>query len=193
MGKKTRMILRILFNSGIAVICTLLLGLLFTGWDVFIYRNTTYEFVACGILGSTFFFSLGESVADSLALLFLLFVAQCVLITKSFRSTFFAHDIAFFILVSVAIYFHFTYIHKPRRLNKILEPLVLAALMALAFLAALFSLHLMHGVVLSLEQLKDVILPVMQNGFLIGFGIGLGILFVEMNALEKIRNRIASP
>lgn len=181
---------RVLANSVVALTTCLVMGVIFNGWSVFSFHSTAFQFVIYGTLGSLFFFSLKASRRDSLALLLVLFLVQTSLITRYHSSVFFLRDVIFFLAVSVATYIFFIYFHRPGQRDKWLEPLILAVLFALSFFVALVALHVFKGVFLSFEQLRFVIVPVMENGFLIGLGIGLGIVLVEIGALNWLRKKV---
>ncbi|HEY6952909.1 MAG TPA: hypothetical protein VI758_10910 [Bacteroidota bacterium] len=181
---------KVIVNSVVAIVACLLVGIAFHGWSVFNPQSAAFEFVLFGSLGSLFFFSLKANRRQSFAVLLVLFFIQSSLITKSYFSVYLLRDAVFFLAVSGATYLFFIYFHRPALRDKWLEPLILAVVFALSFFIALVALHVFRGIFLSLEQLRFVIIPVMENGFLIGLGIGLGIVLVEIDLLQWLRTRI---
>jgi hypothetical protein len=179
-------------DSIVGVISCLFIGFVFHGWQIFNSANPAFEFLIAGVLGSLFFFTLKVRVRDAFALLVVLFFLNSSLITKSFASSFFFRDLLFFAAVSCSVYVYFVYFYRSKKQERRIGPLILSTLFSLSFLVALILLHGIHGVPFSTEDIRFVIIPVVKDGFLIGLGIGIGILIVDAGLLAKIREQVVS-
>lgn len=185
----------VLTNSFISVVCSLLLGVAFNGLEVFVPQSTAFEFVVYGILGSLFFFTLRINVRNAFAILLILLFVNVGLVNKSWGSVFLIRDVIFFFVVSASIYFFFVFFYRPMRQDKKLEPLIFATVYGLAFLVSWFLLHLTFNAFRKMDSFEEVrfsLVPLLENGFLIGLGVGLGILIVDLRLVEKILERFST-
>jgi hypothetical protein len=170
-------------NSVIAITVCLLVGMLFNGIDVFKTRSTAFEFVVYGTLSSLFFFVLKVSRRDSLALLLVLLFVNIGLVSHSFRTIYFMRDILYFAADSVSVYLFFTYFYREGKKSTFLMPLLLASFLGIAFDLSWSLLHFLRGgfrVFGGSSELFYFLYIVGRNGFLIGLGVGLGILVVDL-------------
>lgn len=177
----TNIISEIFCKSLVSVFFCLILGVAFYQWLLFNIHYPSFQIVLYGILGSLFFFSLQVNVRNSFALLLVMFVVQSGLLTRSFRLGLLTRDIVFVAAVGASIYLYFIAFYRRTLQLRHLHPLVLGTMFVLAFSLATVILELIERRIpgLSGGRLLWALQINAINGFLIGLGIGVGILMID--------------
>lgn len=169
----------IVLRSCIALACCVALGMVFYGWHILQSTNHAFAFVMYGIMGSVFFFALRyTNRTTALALLFAMFIIQGGLVTRSLTNSFILRDIVFITTLGIAIYLFWANYYSRRSGIVFLHPVVLGALLAALNLLGMTLLRYIERIApdSNLPEFLFWIFPVVSADFLIGFGIGLGIV-----------------
>ncbi len=180
MHTDTNITSEIFCKSLVSIFFCLILGVVFYQWSLFNIHYTSFQIVVYSILGSLFFFSLQINVRNSFALLLVLFVLQCGLLTRSFRLGVLTRDTVFAAAVGASIYLYFASFYRRTIQLRHLHPLVLGTMFVLAFSLATLILELIERPSRLWETRLLWALQINAiNGFLVGLGIGLGILMID--------------
>jgi hypothetical protein len=179
-------------RSLVSILCSLILGFIFYRWSIFRWNFPSFQIVAFAIVGSLFFFTLRIHKRNAFALLLVLFVIQAGLLTSSQRFSILLSNLVFYVAIAAALFIFFvTFYRKTAKLRN-LHPLVLATLSALAFAVATVIMELIEGGVsmMSGAQMLSIVRFNSTNGFLVGLGIGLGILIVDKGYVALAGNTL---
>jgi hypothetical protein len=171
----------ILCKSLVSLFFCLILGAAVYQSLVFSLHSPSFQIVLYGLIGSLFFFSLQINVRNSFALLLVMFVLQTGLLTRSSRLVYLARDALFVGAVGAALYIFFvSFYRSPLQLRR-LHPLVLGTIFVLSFSVATGLLELIAELPngFSMKRLLWALQINAVNGFLVGLGIGLGILMID--------------
>ena len=172
----------VLLHTLVASLCCLAVGFIFYQFDVFNYYHPALQFLIFGFTGSLFFFSLRElGWRTAFALLFAATVAHAGLLTRALEHGTLMRDIATFASLAAAValfYYKFYRGHDPKRL---VNPLLLGGLWASTNLGFMALVGVSKGYFVNIPLLSVPLslLPMVQYGFLVGLGVGIGILAAE--------------
>lgn len=177
----------VLGRSLVSIACCFVIGLIVFQWRVFNPYFWTSQLITFGIIGSVFFYTLRVNRRNAFAVLLVLFVVQFGLLFRHIQFATLLRDFIFFVTLAAALYVFFVgfYVKTVRFRN--LQPLVLATLFAIAFSIATLVLGLLdetffHPLV---SSLSEAILTNAKYEFLVGLGIGLGILLLDNGYVHR--------
>jgi hypothetical protein len=121
---------------------------------------------------------------NAFAALLVLFVMDSAFITHATRLMYLLRDLIIIGALSAAIYFFYQYFYNKNPKERWLEPLILSALVATFSLIATFILVLINNT-LNIVTFQWIYY-IAKLYFLIGLGIGIGIILTEESYSEKI-------
>ena len=149
----------------------------------------SFEIVAYSVIGSLFFFSLQINVRNSFALLLAMFVLQSGLLTRSSHWQWLVRDATFIAAVGGSLYVYYNSFYRRTAQLRSILPLVLGTIFVLAFSLATAIVGLMEWQAIGLlgPRLWSAVQLNAVNGFVIGLGIGLGILMIDNGYLTLAR------
>jgi hypothetical protein len=178
MDAPTRHARFILSRSLIAVLCSILVGLIRYGTVVFNYQDHRFAFVVVGLAGALFFFTHQRlGIRSALALGFVCTIVNSALLTKRLFSSLVFYDILSFSLLFLALYVFRETVYRKRIFHPLFNPIVLGSLMGLgAFLTSLTWIFLHGG--LGDGRILSVLHANLAD-FFIGLGIGIGIYLAD--------------
>jgi hypothetical protein len=176
------MLYSILQKSFVSALVCLLAGVVIYGLSVFDVHRPTFQFVSTGILGSLFFFTLRQAgIRHALLVLFLFFVIMTGLLTNGYLHGTLMRDALYVAAVGITLFLFSSRIYRKDHPDQWLSPIILGALMGAVML--LTTLLLILGRHLPLDvQLTSLfrgIWPVVVMNFVIGLGLGTGIVVCE--------------
>jgi hypothetical protein len=154
------------------------------GGQVFHRTNWAFLFIAFGTIGSVFFHTLRFSIRNALATLLFVSLIISVLVLRSHK-IYSIRDILVTIASASSMYIYFTAIYNQPKRRMYTEPLVLAALFAISNFFAFLMFALLEGLVRNFSGLW--VYGIFKQWFLIGLGIGIGIILTEQPVSEKLR------
>ena len=172
----------VLLHTSVATLCCLAVGFIFYQFDVFNIYHPALSFLVLGLTGSLFFFTLRElGWRTAWALLFAALVAHTGLLTRALEHGTLMRDIGTFAGLALAValfYYKFYRGHDPKRL---VNPLLLGGLWASTNLVFMALVGVIRGYFINTPFLSVPwgLLPMVQYGFLVGLGVGIGILVAE--------------
>ncbi len=171
----------VLGRSLVSIACCFVVGLIVFQLRVFNLYFWTSQLIMFGIIGSVFFYTMRINRRNAFAVLLVMFVLQFGLLFRHTQAIMLLRDIVYFSTLGAALYIFFVsfYIKSVRYRN--LHPLVLATLFALAFSIATLVLGLLDEMLFHplRYSLSEAILTNAKYEFLVGLGIGLGILLLD--------------
>ena len=124
------------------------------------------------------------NIQNAFAALLVLIVMNSAFITHATSLTYLLRDLIIICALSAAIYFFHQYFYNKSQKGRWLEPLILSALVATFSLVATFILVLINYT-LNIVTFQWIYY-IAKLYFLIGLGIGIGILLTEEPYSEKI-------
>jgi hypothetical protein len=160
------------------------IGYIFYQSRIFNHRASVFSIPVYGLIGSIFFYSLRVNVKNALATLLVLFVMNSALITHATRLTYLLRDLFIIGTLSAAIYFFYQYFYNKNPKERWLEPLILSALVATFALVATSILVIINKAINTVTF--QWIYYIAKLYFLIGLGIGIGIILTEEPYSKKI-------
>ena len=184
MTRSGNVIREIAFRSFISILFCTLFGYIFWKGSVLNRHHTASEYIVFGGIGSVFFQSLRYNPRNAFAALFVLSLTVPVVIMRE-TGVYFVRDVLVAIASGSALYLYFSNFYDREKSRKFTEPLVLAVLFAVCNFAVFLSLVLIEGreKMITLFWAYEVI----KQWFLIGLGIGIGIILTERPYAERIR------
>ena len=186
--KNTETIIKdIAFRTFISVLfCTVFGYIFWAGW-VFNHRHTAFLYIAIGTIGSLFFYTLRYGFRKALGTLQVSSLIFSFLIMRSWGLYSLRN---FLVIVTSAsiLYIYFKVFYGLSYWQKILEPLILGMLFAIGNLLAFMLLVFIGNGKIYFSFLWAF--GVMEQYFLIGLGIGIGIIITENPYSKYIHARI---
>ncbi|MFI5251321.1 MAG: hypothetical protein ACHQQQ_02720 [Bacteroidota bacterium] len=174
----------IVLKTLVSVLCCAILGYIFYRGDLFNRSLHHFDFIAFGIIGSVFFHTLRFSVRNAFAVLLSAALIVTVLLERAHGR--YALGIVLNTVTSaLAIYLFFIFIYNSQGKKKLVELLNLALLFAVLNLFANLLIVLIFGNPQRISALWT--LQWIRHWFLIGLGIGVGIVVTEKSIPEKLR------
>lgn len=177
----------VLGRSLVSIACCFVVGLIVFQGRVFNSYFWTSQLIMFGIVGSVFFYSLRINRRNAFAVLLVLFVMQFGLLFRHIQPIMLLRDIVYFSTLGVALYIFFVSFYTKTVKHRNLQPLVLATLFALAFAAATLLLDILDEALFHapIYIRTDAVLTNAKFEFLVGLGIGLGILLLDNGYVHK--------
>jgi hypothetical protein len=176
------MLRSILQKSFVTALVCLLAGIIIYGLRVFDIHRPTFQFVSTGILGSLFFFTLRQAgVRHAFLVLLLFYVIMTGLLTNGYRHGMLLHDAVYVAAVGIALFLFSSRIYHRDDPHQWISPIILGALMGAVMLLATLLLALgghLPGDVPLLSVFRGIG-PVVIMNFVIGLGLGTGIIMCE--------------
>jgi hypothetical protein len=185
MNAKSNYITEIAIRTLVSFICCLLIGYIFYQSRIFNRFANASSIPVFGFIGSIFFYSMRVNIKNAFAVLLVLFVMNSAFITHATRLPYLLRDLFNIGALSAAIYIFHQYFYNKSQKERWLEPLILSALVATFTLAVTFILVIMNKVVNVVTFYW--IYSIAKLYFLIGLGIGIGIMLSEEPYSDKIR------
>lgn len=179
----------IAFRTFISILCCTILGFIFWKGSVFYRYHSAFQFIAYGTMGSIFFYTLRFGVKNALAALLIALVVLSFLVMES-RGLYFVRDLSVAITMSSSLYIYFTIFHNRTKLSKLTEPFILAMLFSISNLILYLILD---SITFKIPITLAWVYQVTKHFFLIGLGIGIGIILTEEPYLKKIRGMFCNP
>ena len=179
----------IVFRSMISFLCCITVGFVRYGTAIFSFWDHRFAIVAFGIIGSLFFFSLVKlERKHALFILFVLFMVNSLVLTKSFQHKFLFGDLLSVGALACAVYLFYLFVYSQDNVAHLFSPVILGALVGLlVFAARMFYVAI---TVLSGQRLFDFsfaleILRGVAVEFFVGLGIGIGILVSRLSLVNR--------
>jgi hypothetical protein len=176
------MLRSILQKSLVTALVGLLAGIIIYGLPVFDIHRTTFQFVSTGILGSLFFFTLRQAgMRHALLVLFLFYVIMTGLLTNGYRHGMLLRDAVYVAAVGITLFLFSSRIYRKDQPHQWISPIILGALMGAVMLVATLLLALgrqLPGDVRLINVFRGIG-PVVVMNFIIGLGLGTGIIVSE--------------
>jgi hypothetical protein len=165
------------------VICTLFAYIFWQGL-VFHRHHTVFLCIAYGTIGSLFFYTLRYSLRNALGTLLVSTMAFSFLVMRSsgLRSL---RDVLLAIAAAGVLYLYFKIFYRQTQQQRYLEPLILAMLFAVGNCIVFIIMTCLYG--LGSHITFWWAFDVLKQWFIIGLGIGIGILLTEEPTWRKIR------
>jgi hypothetical protein len=176
------MLRSILQKSLITSLTCILAGIIVYGFGVFEIHRTTFQFISTGVLASLVFFTLREAgTRHALLVLLLFFVIMTGLLTNGYRHGMLLRDAVYVAAVGVTLFLFSSRIYREDSPRQWLSPIILGALMGAVMLLATLLLALVTPLVREapLAALFPRIWPVVVMNFVVGLGLGTGIVICE--------------
>ena len=179
----------ILFRSMISLLCCMMIGFMRYGVSIFNVYDHRFAIIAFGFIGSMFFFALVKlEIRHALFILFVLFFANSILLTKSFQHKYLYGDLLSVGTLAAAIYLFYCFVYLRSRLTNIFSPLILGVLVGLTAFGEriIYSLLFRRPVWFTFDF--SSILAILHGTaveFFVGLGIGVGILVTSFSVINK--------
>ena len=187
MRSNAAIIAAILGRSLVSIACCLVIGLIIFQGRVTSSYFWTSQIVMYAVIGSIFFFSMRVNKRNAFAVLLVLFVVQEGLLFRTIRLPLLLRDGIFFAALAAALYvFYVSFYTKAGRFRN-LHPLVLATLFAIAFSLGTLVLGILDSILFHpmTLNLADAIFTNARFDFLVGLGIGTGVLLLDKGYVDK--------
>jgi hypothetical protein len=175
---------RLFLQALIPILCSILLGFILFGADVFTPSNSTYQFVLTPVIASIFYFLLVlGNQRNAYAGLFVLFVLTLFMThSTSGGAIYIVRDILYFAAIAGAIYLYFKYFSKHAHLNAFYSAITLAGLYAATYVVT-SEINLAIVRLLVSGALPETVVSMATTaaffGVFIGFAVGGGIMIAE--------------
>jgi hypothetical protein len=152
---------------------------------IFNRHSGVFSIPAYGLIGSMFFYTLRKNMRNAFTVLLVLTVMNSALITHATRILYLVRDLMIISALSSAIFLFYRSFYNKNPKERWLEPLILSALVATFSLIATGVLVLLNNALSTITF--RWIFSITKLYFLIGLGIGLGILLTEEQYRKTIR------
>ncbi|MCX6134540.1 MAG: hypothetical protein NTU47_12060 [Ignavibacteriales bacterium] len=177
----------VLGRSLVSIACCFVVGLIVFQSRVFHPYFWTSQLIMFGIAGSLFFHTLRINRRNAFAVLLVVFVVTIGLLFRHLQPVMILRDSIFYATLAGVLYAFFTvfYVKSVRLRN--LQPLVLATLFAIAFSIATVFLGFLDETFFRpvASSLFEAVLTNAKYQFLVGLGIGLGILLLDIGYVHR--------
>jgi len=184
MSAKPNYLTEIVVRSLISLVCCIVIVYIFYQSRIFNRHASTFSIPVEGLVGSIFFYSLRINIKNAFAALLVLFVIDSAFISHTTRLTYLLWDLFYIGALIVAIYTFYQFFYNKSQNERWLEPLILSALVATFTLVAALILVIINN---SLNVVTlQWIYYIAKIYFLIGLGIGIGIILTEEPYSDKI-------
>lgn len=177
----------VLGRSLVSIACCFVVGLIVFQWRVFNLYFWTSQLIMFGIIGSVFFYTLRINRRNAFAVLLVLFVVQFGLLFRHIQPAMLVRDVIYFTTLGAVLYVFFISFYTKTVRYRNLQPLVLATLFAIGFAIATLALGFLDSVLF--HPLRSNLLYAIETNtkyeFLVGLGIGLGVLLLDNGYVHK--------
>jgi len=175
------------FRTFVSVLFCIAFAYIFWSGAIFNHRHTAFLTIAIGTISSLFFYSLRFGLRNALAVLLCVSLIFTFLIMRSWGLYSLRNFLVIITSVSVT-YLYFKVFYGQSKSYKLLEPLILAMLFAVGnlFIFTVMVLIVAGKVTFTFQWVFEV----MEQFFLIGLGIGIGVIVTEEPYSKIIRARI---
>jgi hypothetical protein len=175
------------FRTFVSVFFCATFAYIFFSEAIFNHRHSAFLSIAIGTIGSLFFYALRFGLRNALTVLLCVSLIFTFLIMRSWGLYTLRNFLVIITSVSV-IYLYFKVFYSQSKWQKLLEPLILAMLFAVGnlFIFTVMVLIVSGKVVFSFRWVFEV----MEQFFLIGLGVGIGVIITEEPYSKIIRARI---
>jgi hypothetical protein len=177
------------FRTFVAALCCVILGLIFFQLRVLGPQGGYFRLVSFGIIGAVTFFMLRSRFPGFTAgAVFVLFFIEVMFYSKSLGTPRIITDgYTFAVPVASSMIFMRWFYRKPGRripVNPVVFGVIAGAAELLAFVVWLLALY-RHWPDPRFTDILVTVIDRLRTGFVMGFGLGLGILVAEHVTLEK--------
>ncbi|HTY39370.1 MAG TPA: hypothetical protein VMH23_19795 [Bacteroidota bacterium] len=181
MQSNAAVVATILGKSLVSFVCCFIVGLVIFQGGVFHPQFWQSQIVMFSIAGSIFFYTLRVSRRNAFAVLLVLFVVSFGLLFRQNGLLRLAGDFLFFAALASALYGFFELFYTKTVTHRNLQPLVLATMFAILFAFATVLVSLLYSAVghKVTTSIFDSALANAKYEFLVGLGIGIGILLID--------------
>lgn len=187
MRSNAAIVVTVLGRSLVSIACCFVVGLIVFQGRVFHPYFWTSQLIMFAIIGSVFFYTLRINRRNAFAVLLVLFVVQFGLLFRDLRPVMLMRNFIFFATLAAVLYIFFIGFYTKTVKYRNLQPLVLATLFAIAFSIATLILGLLDETFLRplVSSLFEAIITNAKYEFLVGLGIGLGILLLDNGYVHR--------
>ena len=177
--RQLRIIQQILFHSVIPIACSTAIGFLFYRWNVFNPHYPTFQFVESAALASIFYYSLTYlRLRNAFAALLVLFLLE-LLVTRSTRPMYVLRDLLHTGGIATAVILYYRQLRSNSGLKGQYFGLVLSGILGVCTIVAwsiqLFLVEFVFIKHQSIDLTRFISLAAFY-GFLVGLGVGVGIV-----------------
>ena len=174
-------------RSLVSIACCFAVGLIVFQSRVFHPYFWTSQLIMFGIAGSLFFYTLRINRRNAFAVLLVLFVVTFGLFFRDLRMVMILRDLLFYATLAATLYAFFVGFYTKTVRYRNLQPLVLATLFAITFSIATLVLGLLDESFFRpvVPNLFEAILTNAKYEFLVGLGIGLGVLLLDNGYVRR--------
>jgi hypothetical protein len=183
----------VLGRSLVSIACCFIVGLVIFQSKVFHPFFWSSQLLVFSVVGSVFFYSLRINRRNAFAVLLVMYVIQAGLIFRHIQPAMQLANAVFFLTLGATLYVFFVSFYTKSVNYRNLQPLVLATLFAIAFSLATLVIGFLDGVVFRLpvsSSLADAVFANARYEFLVGLGIGLGVLLLDNGYVAKAESYI---
>jgi hypothetical protein len=184
MNTKPNSFAEITIRAFVSLLFCLVIGYVLYTSLIFNRYSGLFSIPVYGIIGSIFFYTLRVNIKNALSALLVLIVMNSALITHATRLAYLMRDLSIISALSAAIYIFYRFFYNKNQNERWLEPLILSALVATFSLIATLILVLANNAMNAVTF--RWLYSVTKLYFIIGLGIGLGMILTE----EQYRNTI---
>ena len=184
----SNMLRSIVSRSLIAAIICVLVGFLVYEGQVVNIRLATFQFVSTGVIGSTFFFTYRfGGIRPAFVLLLISFFLMTGLLTHGYRNHVLDRDAFYIGGIGATMYLFGSRIYKQGNRLQWLSPIILGGLLGAFMLIITCLLVLIKGAPDNISFFGYMLRswPIAGMEFMIGLGLGLGIVVTEFFAIGK--------
>jgi hypothetical protein len=182
-----------LLHAFVPVLCSIVIGYIFFGEEVFNRFHTTFQFVITPVVASVFYFLLVlGSERNAYAGLIVLFFLT-LLTTRSTTAVYIVRDAFYVAAIAAAVLVYFRYFKRADQINFLYTAITLAGLYAVIYILA----QEIHGALLQVSgvnagrgDMNGTRAVFAFYGIAIGFAVGAGItlgekVFGTLNGVQK--------
>jgi hypothetical protein len=184
---------RVVIPAAVSYVCVLVIGFALHGARIFNSLTPAFAFVVYGLVFSAFLFFYRYQERNAFALLLALYLFNEVAVNHAVGYGLFGRDLIYFSLLMVASVFYVRFFDRSRAWNHYLAPLVLGFLFFVAIFAGLIILYFWWRLNRSLsfvEYLKASMAVYVPSVFLVGVGIGIGVLLDGRGVIHQAQERL---
>jgi hypothetical protein len=178
----------VLGRSLVSIACCFIVGLIVFQSRLFLPYFWTSGLIMFSIAGSLFFYTLRINQRNAFAVLLVLFVVTFGLFFRHLEPVKILRILVFYATLAATLYTFFVGFYTKTVRYRNLQPLVLATLFAIAFSIATLILGLLDETYFRsvVSSLFEAVLTNAKYEFLVGLGIGLGILLLDNGYVHRV-------
>ncbi|MCU0342552.1 MAG: hypothetical protein MUF28_01880 [Ignavibacterium sp.] len=178
---KSNKIYQIILMTFFGMIGCILVGFIFYNSSIFIFTNTSSQFLTVGLYGSIFFCLLEyKNLREQLFGMGIILILQLSIFTgKSLSISFVIRDIIYLGSIFISIKLYHQFIKRNKKIKVYLRSLALVLFLGLTYTVSIITVFLINAN--AGFPPFDLIYSIARIGVLIGLGIGLGLDFYLQN------------